>query len=134
MSTLLQPVAEALGEGMARLRALIRKQPPALLPFVGLVMIAVLTSTALLGSLVMAMDSNAADEKLRMLRNALSREQSALSEATMDYARWDDAVTHVYGGLDRQWLATNFQGTIPLYIIDGRGNTLYAARPDQRYA
>ena len=134
MSTLSQPVAETLQGGIAWLRALISKQPPALLPFIGLVLVAVLTSTALLGSLVVAMDGNAADEKLRMLRNTLSREQSALSESTMDYARWDDAVTHVYGTLDRQWLATNFQGTIPLYIIDGRGNTLYAAVPDRRYA
>ena len=130
MSTLSQPIAGLLREGVARLRLLISKQPPALIPFVGLVMVAVLTSTVLLGSLIVAMDSNAADEKVRMLRHALSREQSALSEAAMAYSRWDDAVAHVYGHLDRQWLETNFQGAFPLYVIDGRGNTLYAVRPN----
>ena len=116
-----------------RLRSLIAGLPPALFAFVGLVLVAVLTAAVLLGSLMIAMDSSAADEKLRMVRNALAHEQTALAASTMDYARWDDAVAHVYGGIDEKWLATNFKGTIPLYVIDGQGRTLYAAQPDTRF-
>ena len=128
------PIAGYSRAGVAHVRLFIAKQPPALLPFIGLVLVAALTSAALIVSLMIAMNANAADEKLRMVRSALAHEQVALAASTMDYARWDDAVTHIYGGLDRAWLATNFQGTIPLYIIDGRGNTLYAVRPDGHFA
>ena len=117
-----------------RLRSCVGGLPSALLPFAGLMLVAVLTAGALLGSLAVAMDSNAADEKLRMMRNALAHEQSTLAAATMDYARWDDAVTHIYGAIDRTWLETNYKGTIPLYIIDGRGRTLYAAQTDASFA
>ncbi|MET0373025.1 MAG: methyl-accepting chemotaxis protein, partial [Rhizorhabdus sp.] len=116
-----------------RLRCFLRSLPSALFSFVGLVMVAVLTAAALLGSMMVAMDSNAAEEKLRMVRNALAYEQNALAGFTMDYARWDDAVLHVYGKLDRAWLDSNFQGTIPIYVIDGRGRTLYAALPDDNH-
>lgn len=117
-----------------RFRSRVGGQSSALLPLAGLMLVAVLTAAALLGSLAMAMDANAADEKLRMVRHAIAHEQSTLAAATMDYARWDDAVTHVYGKIDRAWLATNFKGTIPLYIIDGRGRTLYATQPDSSFA
>lgn len=117
-----------------RFRSRLGGQPSALLPLAGLMLVAVLTAAALLGSLAMAMDVNAADEKLRMVRNAIAHEQSTLAAATMDYARWDDAVTHVYGKLDHAWLATNFKGTIPLYIVDGRGRTLYAVQPDSSFS
>lgn len=117
-----------------RIRAVLRSLPSALFSFLGLMLVAVVTAAALLGSLTMAMDANAADEKLRMVRNALAYEQNTLAAATMDYARWDDAVAHVYGKVDEAWLDTNFKGTIPLYVIDGRGRTLYAAQPDDSFA
>ncbi|MFW2828606.1 methyl-accepting chemotaxis protein [Sphingomonas sp. ID0503] len=65
-----------------------------------------------------------------MIGGALSREQQALADATNDYAHWDDAVTHLYGQIDRAWLASNFGGATPLYVIDGEGRTIYGWIPD----
>ena len=134
MSTYISPIIGFVQREIDRLRSCVGGLPSALIPFAGLMLVAVLTAGALLGSLAVAMDANAAEEKLRMMRNAIAHEQSSLAAATMDYARWDDAVMHVYGKIDRAWLETNFKGTIPLYVIDGRGRTLYAARPDTSFA
>ncbi|KKC26007.1 methyl-accepting chemotaxis protein [Sphingomonas sp. SRS2] len=116
-----------------RLRLFLQGLPSALYHFVGLVLVAMLTAAALLGSMMVAMDANAADEKLRMVRNALAYEQNSLAGSTMDYARWDDAVAHVYGRFDYAWVDSNYKGAIPLYIIDGRGRTLYASQPNGRF-
>ena len=123
-----------LRRSLAWLHSLVAGQPPALLPFAVLVGVGIVATAILLGSLMIQMDANAADEKLRMVRGALAQEGATLSGSTMDYARWDDAVAHVYGQVDRRWLDTNFLGTIPLYVIDERGRTLYASRPNARFA
>ena len=119
---------------IARLRAWTAAQPPALLPFGVLILVAIVTAAINLGSLTHRMDANAAEEKQRMVLSALDLEQKSLAATTIDYARWDDAAAHVYGRIDTGWLATNYVGSIPLYIIDGHGRTLYASRPTGAYA
>ena len=128
------PLPFWLRRAYARLQSFIAGQPPALLPFAALAGVGIIATVILLGSLMMQMDADAADEKLRMVRGALAQEGATLSGSTMDYARWDDAVAHVYGEVDRRWLDTNFLGTIPLYVIDEQGRTLYASRPSLRFA
>ena len=108
--------------------------PPALLPFGALVLVAILAAASNIRSLTNEMDANAAEEKQRMVRSAFAHERKALSETTMDYARWNDAVIHIYGKPDGAWLATNIGSSIPLYIIDARGRTIYAASPARSQA
>jgi len=52
------------------------------------------------------------------------------SEAGSAYgtARWDDAVRHLYGELDAGWATANVSGTDITYIIDDRGELLFAKR------
>jgi methyl-accepting chemotaxis protein len=110
-----------------RLKAQWRRLPPALVPLIALVLVSNVTGAVNILSLAAAMDANAGIEKQRMVRSVFEHEKKALSATTLDYARWNDAVTHVYGRLDRSWLATNIGGSIPIYIIDAEGRTLYSA-------
>ncbi|WP_176489088.1 methyl-accepting chemotaxis protein [Rhizorhabdus dicambivorans] len=98
-----------------------------------LALLALLTTAGLIGSLVLRIDANVAAEKRQMVRNAIGHERARLIETAGEYGHWDDAVTHIYGTPDHAWLATNYYGTIPVYVIDGDGRTLYAARPDARF-
>ncbi len=116
-----------------RLRDLFAARPLGLVPITGLALLAVLTATVLIGSLATRTDANDSEEERQMIEIALKRERRALIETTNDYGHWDDAVDHVYGALDRAWLTSNFDGTIPVYLIDGKGRTLYAARNDARF-
>jgi methyl-accepting chemotaxis protein len=99
---------------------------PALL---GLAVLAIVMTGVLMLSLAMRMDDNAAAEKRQMIRNVADRERVALVDTTRDYGHWNDAVDHLYGRVDRAWLATNYYGKIPLYVVDGSGRILYAAGP-----
>ncbi len=98
-----------------------------------LALLAVLTTVGLIAALILRIDANGAADKRQMVLNAIGHEHSRLVETAAEYGHWDDAVTHIYGTVDRAWLATNFYGTIPIYVIDGAGHTLYAARPDSRF-
>lgn len=118
---------------VARLRGLFADRPSGFAPLLGLALLAVLTATVLVGSLVTRTDANDSEEERQMIEIALKRERRALIETTNDYGHWDDAVDHVYGGLDRAWLTSNFEGMIPVYVIDGNGRTLYSARNDARF-
>jgi methyl-accepting chemotaxis protein len=95
----------------------------------GLVVLSVVLMVALMLSLATRMDDNAAAETRQMIRNVAERERVALVETTRDYGHWNDAVDHLYGRIDQAWLATNYYGKIPLYVVDGSGRILYAAGP-----
>ena len=116
------------------LRAPVLARSPALRALIVLLLIAIVMTAALLYSLTSRMNSDSAAERLRMVSSAVSREQRALAETARDYARWNDAVDHVYGVPDRAWLDTNFGGTFWIYIVGRDGRTYYSTAPrGQRY-
>lgn len=100
-----------------------------MLPFAALSLVGVLTCAALVLTLSTKIDNSAAAEKERMVRGALHREAQTLVDSVIDYARWDDAVDHLYGQIDRRWLDSNFGGAHPLYILDEAGGTIYGWLP-----
>ena len=114
----------------ARRHRLANASFPLSLLFLGaLSLLAVVTCAILLGTLVANVNANAAAEKRRMIAGALTRERQALIASTLDYARWDDAVDHLYGRIDRKWLASNFGGAYPLYIVGEDHRTIYGWLP-----
>lgn len=126
-------ITHPFSRATAALRALLIGRPSGLVPLVGLAILAVLTATLLIGSLVARTDANDREEERQTIATALKREQRALVETTNDYGHWDDAVDHVYGQLDKAWLTTNFDGTVPVHLIDGKGRTLHVSRNDARF-
>ena len=111
-------IADALG-----------RLPSSLLLVGALSLVAVMTCAALLGTLVSEVNSGAAAEKQRMVAGALTRERQALIASTLDYARWNDAVDHLYGKIDQKWLSSNFGGAYPLYIVGEDHHTIYGWLP-----
>jgi len=105
--------------------------PITLLQLTALTLVAILTCGLLVMTLSMKIDASAGAEKERMVRGAFNRERQALIDATTDYGRWDDAVDHLYGAVDRQWLDSNFGGANPLYVIDRAGTPIYGWIPDE---
>jgi methyl-accepting chemotaxis protein len=134
MTMLGSPIAAWFHARAVRLRAWVAAQPRALFAFGVLVVLAIVTGVFNLGALASRMDAGAAVEKRLMVLSVLEHEKKALVATTLDYARWDDAVAHVYGQVDRAWLATNYVGSNPFYIVDAHGRTLYASRPTPQYA
>ena len=127
-------VGMAFAKLLRALRAHLLSRSPALRALIALLFLAMTMTAALLYSLTSQMNANSAAERLRMVENAVSREHRALAETARDYARWDDAVDHVYGVPDRAWLDTNFGGTFWIYIVGRDGRTYYATAPrGQRY-
>ncbi|GAA3999584.1 CHASE4 domain-containing protein [Sphingomonas humi] len=84
----------------------------------------------LLGALVVQMDQRGAEQVQWMMRGAVETRLSALKSMTRDYGRWDDAVVHLYGRLDRRWAVDNLSNATHVLIIDRQGQTLFSAGPD----
>jgi len=61
-----------------------------------------------------------------IIDGALQREIQQLGDGMVGTARWDDAVAHIYGGLDREWAVTNLTYPRDSFLIDERGRTLWA--------
>jgi len=106
-----------------------RTIPAAVVPLTALAAVALITCATLVALLVVKMDARAAQEKQRMVAGALVRETSSLKASARDYSRWDDAVDHLYGQLDRAWLSSNYGGVLPLFILGAEGETLYQWEP-----
>ena len=114
---------------LAPLTGALRRLPGAILPLIALTLVTFMTCGILVTVLVSRMDDAAALEKARMVNGAMKRETNALAATARDYALWDDAVDHLYGGIDREWAASNFGGAMPLYVLDERGGTIFGWQP-----
>lgn len=113
--------------GLSRLRATIDRQPAGTMALLGLALLSVFMTIALIAFLAIRMDRDAVAEKGQIVRNAIQREHDGALAAARDYGQWDDAADHVYGGMDKAWLGTNYYGSVPLLVIDGTGKIFYSA-------
>lgn len=105
--------------------------PAAILPVAALAALALITCSILVAVLASEMDESASLEKRQMVTGALAREASSASDAARDYGLWDDAVDHLYGKVDHDWLSSNFGGTLPIYVLDDGGKTIFGWEPRQ---
>ena len=103
----------------------------AIWPVLSLAVVALASCFMMVGLLVAHMDTEAATEKRQMMSGAYQREIEALRPTARDYTRWDDAVTHLYGNLDRRWAAANIGGSYINFVLDHDGSTLFSAEPDK---
>ena len=84
----------------------------------------------LMAALVVQMDARGGLQVQLMMRGAFATRLNALSAMTRDYGRWDDAVVHLYGRLDRRWAVDNLSNATHVLIIDHDGRTLFSVGPD----
>jgi methyl-accepting chemotaxis protein len=103
----------------------------AIWPVLSLATVAVVSCGIMVSILVARMDTEAAAEKRQMMSGAYEREIEALRPTARDYTRWDDAVTHLYGTVDRRWAAANIGGSYINFVLDHDGSTLFSAEPDK---
>lgn len=94
-------------------------------PLLALIVIAVLGSAIVIGSLVRQADYNAAAGLNGLVRGAYASERNNLAMISFQTAHWDDAVSHLYGGIDQDWASTNLSYPMHTYITDGRGRQLW---------
>jgi methyl-accepting chemotaxis protein len=91
---------------------------------------ALLACATCVGALVLTLDRNAVEQSRAVLRGALASEVTTMAASAHENGRWDQAVQHLYGGLDQGWAAANISGTSITYILDRSGRTLFARRSD----
>lgn len=103
-----------------------------MVPLLGMILLALIGAALLLWLLVDRIEQNADANLHRVVDGALLREKSALGTHAVAAARWDDAVVHLYGHLDKPWAdKTLVYADMAILIIDGQGRTLWAARATQ---
>jgi len=95
-----------------------------------LVLINILGGIIVVSALVTRLDNDAAAHDLATAKGAVSATLHAQAESAFNTARWDDAVLHLYGRLDKQWAGANISGDYIAYIVDKHGRTLFSRRAD----
>lgn len=104
-----------------------------MVPLVALIVLAILSMATLLAVVSYQMDRNAENYMSRMVRGSVEREIAGLLDTVTTNARWDDAVDHVYGSLDRGWAMTNLNfPSFDSFVVDADGRTLWSSSPDGR--
>lgn len=119
--------ADRVGDTKSALQSV----PRAIWPVLCLAIVALASCAMMVSVLVARMDTDAASEKRQMMFGAYQREIEALRPTARDYTRWDDAVTHLYGNLDRRWAAANIGGSYINFVLGHDGSTLFSAEPDK---
>jgi methyl-accepting chemotaxis protein len=109
--------------------AFLMRLPRAMLPLAGIILVALLSSAAMLLSLAARMDEAAGHEKQAMVRGSISRELNSLALSARDYGQWDDAVAHLYGDVDEEWAASNLAGSYRIYVMTRAGEVVYSVGP-----
>ncbi|WP_336967714.1 methyl-accepting chemotaxis protein [Sphingobium aromaticiconvertens] len=103
-----------------------------MVPLFGMILLAIIGAALLLWLLVDRIEQNADANLHRVVEGALQREKSALGTHAVAAARWDDAVVHLYGELDRAWAdKTLVYEDMAVLVIDRQGRTRWAARAVQ---
>lgn len=100
-----------------------------LLPLLCLILVAVIGCAMAVSALVRQVDRNAAMHMRSLVVGALSSEVRGIGESSNSTAHWDDAVSALYGTLDRHWAATNLSYPMHCFVIDAEGRTLWAMSP-----
>lgn len=95
-------------------------------PFFLLMFFAIAECVVAIALLAARTNSNSRDLAHAIVKGALDREMRQLADGMVGTARWDDAVAHIYGGLDRQWAVTNLTYPNDSFLIDENGRTLWA--------
>jgi methyl-accepting chemotaxis protein len=100
-----------------------------MVPLVGVILLAIIGGVLLLWLMTTRMDRNADAYMHRLVSGAIQREREELLTAVCAAARWDDAVAHSYGALDRRWADGNLAyDELHSFVIDRSGRTLWMAR------
>lgn len=97
-----------------------------LTPFFFLMFFAIALCVIAVALLAARTNSNSRDQALAVVKGALDREVRQMADGMVSTARWDDAVSHIYGGLDREWAVTNLTYPRDSFLLDERGHTLWA--------
>lgn len=103
-----------------------------MMPFVGLVLVALASCAIVLFTLIAKFDERSNLQMQQVLIGAMHSEVRNIGDTAFSSARWDDAVGNLYGKLNRDWALTNLSYPFYCYVIDGRGRTLWAMGPDGR--
>lgn len=103
-----------------------------MMPFIGLVLVALASGAVVLFTLVSKIDERANLHMQQVLIGALNSEVRTISDAAYSTARRRDAVNNLYGDLNGDWALTNLSDSIYSYVIDAQGRTLWAMGPDGR--
>lgn len=106
------------------------RQGPLLL--FGVAASAMATLGAIIFLMVGQLNRDAARLELTSVQGALFGARDVAARGAYATARWDDAVTHLYGRFDPAWARANISGTDITYVIDSRGRTLFRRRADGR--
>ncbi|WP_176943533.1 methyl-accepting chemotaxis protein [Sphingomonas sp. YR710] len=101
-----------------------------LIPFVCVILIAIVGSIITMTSLVGQIDRNVGAKVHDLVAGALALEAQNLADSASSTAHWDDAVDHIYGKLDTDWVQTNLSYPMHSFVIDARGRTLRSIGPD----
>lgn len=102
----------------------------AVLQLAALILIALLSFGFVIRTMTAEMNRQGAAEKLQMVRGALTRDVEGAAQSVGLVAASDQAVQHLYGRADEQWLRTiNPNSGMSTYVLDGRGRTLIAVGP-----
>lgn len=94
-------------------------------PVILLALLAVGTAAAITYSLALRMDRQAVVEKRKMIDGALRAQIAGLEQTVPDYARWDEAVLHLYGRIDPSWVAGNLSTTYATFVLDPLGRPIF---------
>lgn len=100
----------------------------------GTVLLSVLAGTMLMTCavlmliLIRQLDANSATAEIADISAGVDEALTTQRTSAFNTARWDDAVTHLYGQFDTAWASANLSGTYRTYVIDGQGRTLFSRR------
>jgi sensor domain CHASE-containing protein len=114
------------------IKALVARQNTrmVILPLLGMILVSVAISMALLLALVGRIDRQSDAQVRQMIEGAIQTRSSALALMTRDYGRWDDAVSNLYGKLDREWAVANLSNATHVFVFDQAGKTHVSVGPD----
>lgn len=96
----------------------------------GLVAVSLLGGAIIVAALVARLDADASVRSVATARGVVSSLLHAQATSAYNTGRWDDATTHLYGSLDPDWARSNIAGDYIVYVVDGRGRTLFSQRAD----
>jgi methyl-accepting chemotaxis protein len=94
-------------------------------PVVSLTLLGLVTAAAVTYSLALRMDRQAVVEKRKMIDGAIRAQIAGLEQTVPDYARWDEAVLHLYGRIDPVWVANNLSTTYATFVLDPVGRPIF---------
>lgn len=99
----------------------------AILQLAGLILVALIAFGFVIQTMTAEMNRQGAAEKLQMVRGALTRDVQTVAQSVAAIAASDEAVEHLYGRPDGQWLRTiNTNEELSTFVLDADGRTLAA--------